>query len=62
MVAELSYRVIGIGSNGTREVCATNVGIETAEAIRHALLESRRYVSVLIEQQSQEPPGSHAAS
>ena len=60
---EHHYRVVGIRRNETRRVVLyKNLSWETAEQVRNAMIHSRMYQDVVIEDQTQRepkpPPGS----
>ncbi len=45
------HRIIGIRANGERDIRGSNLGKETAEAVRAAALESGQFVNVILERQ-----------
>jgi hypothetical protein len=46
------YRVVCVRGDGHREVYASNLGKDTAEAVRDAALKSGRFVRVVVERQA----------
>jgi len=55
------YRVIGLRADGMRDVRASNLGKETAEAVQALAQKSGLFVRVMIEKQAREegkPPSS----
>jgi len=47
----LHYRVVGIRPDGTRDPRYRNLSFETAERVRHAMIQARVYDLVVIEDQ-----------